>query len=189
MLGWINPNPIFMKNSKKSLSITDEVISQKIYIIRGKKVMLDKDLAELYDVETKILNKAVKRNIERFPADFMLHITQSEAENLRFQIGTSKIKAGGTRYLPYAFTEQGIAMLSSVLHSERAIQINIQIMRMFTKLRELLEQHKDLRVKIEELERKYDKQFQSVFFAIKRLLSNTEKEKSKRRIGFNLSKK
>ncbi len=185
----IDPNPIFMKNSKKSLSVTDEIISQKIYIIRGKKVMLDKDLAELYGVETKILNKAVKRNIKRFPADFMIHVTQLEAENLRFQIGTSKAKAGGSRYLPYAFTEQGVAMLSSVLHSERAIQVNIQIIRMFTKLRELLEQHKDLRVRIEELEKKYDKQFQSVFFALKQLLSNTEKEKSKRKIGFNLSRK
>ncbi|MBP7898529.1 ORF6N domain-containing protein [Candidatus Gracilibacteria bacterium] len=178
-----------MKNSKKSLSVADEIISQKIYVIRGRKVMLDKDLAELYGVETKVLNQAVKRNSERFPNDFMIILTQAEVENLRSQFVTSKIKAGGSRYLPCAFTEQGIAMLSSVLHSERAIQINIQIMRMFTKLRELLEQHKDLRVKIEELERKYDKQFQSVFFAIKRLLSNTEKEKSKRRIGFNLSKK
>ena len=119
----------------------------------------------------------------------------------RYQIGTLNVekplrsqsvtlkRGKNIKYLPYVFTEQGVAMLSSVLHSERAIQINIQIMRMFTKLRELLEQHKDLRVKIEELERKYDKQFQSVFFAIKRLLSNTEKEKSKRKIGFNLSKK
>lgn len=175
-----------MKKSK-ALSLADEVIGQKIYVIRGKKVMLDRDLADLYAVETKVLNQAVKRNIERFPEDFMFILRLSEVKNLRSQIVTSKIKAGGSQYLPYAFTEQGVAMLSSVLRSERAIQVNIQIMRMFTKLREMLESHRDLRKKIEALEQKYDEQFQSVFAAIRQLLHFTNKEKSKRKIGFKLT--
>ncbi len=149
--------------------------------------MIDRDLAEMYGVETKVLNQAVKRNIQRFPEDFMFILSPSEAKNLRSQFVTSKIKAGGSQYLPLAFTEQGVAMLSSVLRSERAIQVNIQIMRMFTRLREMLEDHKDLREKLDELEKKYDVQFRSIFFAIKRLLSYTKEEKSKRKIGFNLS--
>jgi phage regulator Rha-like protein len=155
-------------------------IESKIYFIRGQKVMLDSDLAELYGVKTKELNKAVKRNKERFPDDFMFQLTKKETENLRSQIGTSSW--GGRRYLPYAFTEQGVAMLSSVLRSKRAIYVNIQIMRTFTKLREILSTHKDLQRKIEEMEKKYDQQFKIVFDAIKALLQHPEPKK--RPIGF-----
>jgi len=142
--------------------------------------MLDSDLAELYGVKTKELNKAVKRNKERFPDDFMFQLTKKETENLRSQIGTSSW--GGRRYLPYAFTEQGVAMLSSVLRSKRAIYVNIQIMRTFTKLREILSTHKDLQRKIEEMEKKYDQQFKIIFDAIKTLLQHPEPKK--RPIGF-----
>lgn len=155
-------------------------IENRIYFIRRQKVMLDRDLAELYGVKTKSLNLAVKRNRERFPADFMFQLTKEEFQNLRFQNETSSW--GGQRYLPYAFTEQGVAMLSSVLRSKRAIYVNIQIMRTFTKLRELLATHKDLQRKIEETEKKYDQQFKVVFDAIRKLMSPPEKPK--RRIGF-----
>ena len=119
--------------SKKSdLIIPDEVVMNKIYLIRGQKVMLDKDLAELYQVETKRLKEQVKRNMERFPKHFMFELTEKEFESLRYQIGASKIGRGGTRYVPMAFTEHGVLMLSSVLNSSKAIQVNIQIMRVFT---------------------------------------------------------
>ena len=111
----------------EEVKVTVEQIENSIYLIRGEKVILDADLAQLYGVETKILNKAVKRNLDRFPEDFMFQLTTEEAENLRFQIGTSKKQRGGRRYLPYAFTEQGVAMLSSVLNSKRAIDVNIAI--------------------------------------------------------------
>lgn len=133
-----------------------EVIERRIYLIRGEKVMLDSDLAELYRVETKNLNKAVKRNLDRSPPDFMFQLTKQEATALRFQIGTSRW--GGRRYLPYAFTEQGVAMLSSVLNSERAVQMNILIIRVFVRLREILATHKDLARKLEELERRQERQ-------------------------------
>ena len=142
--------------------------------------MLDRDLAELYGVATKRLNEQVRRNIKRFPEDFMLQLTKKEFENLKSHFATSRW--GGTRKLPYVFTEQGVAMLSSVLNSERAIQVNIQIMRAFTKMRKLLATHKELRHKIEQMEKKYDKQFRIVFEAIQQLL--TEEKKAKRRIGF-----
>ena len=142
--------------------------------------MLDRDLAELYGVATKRLNEQVRRNIKRFPEDFMLQLTKKEFENLKSHFATSRW--GGTRKLPYVFTEQGVAMLSSVLNSERAIQVNIQIMRAFTKMRKLLATHKELRQKIEQIEKKYDKQFRIVFEAIQQLL--TEEKKAKRRIGF-----
>lgn len=171
----------------KTLSLVDDVISQKIYIIRGRKVMIDRDLAELYGVTTGALNQAVKRNIERFPKDFMFQLTGAELKTWVSQIVIPKSLHKSLRIRPLAFTEQGVAMLSSVLRSERAIQVNIHIMRMFTRLREMLEEHKDLREKIDELEKKYDGQFRSIFFAIKRLLSYTKEEKSKRKIGFNLS--
>lgn len=125
-----------------------EIIERKIYLIRRHKVMLDRDLAALYGVETKALNRAVKRNLQRFPDDFMFQLTKEESENLRFHFGTSSW--GGQRYLPYAFTENGVAMLSSVLSSERAVEVNIQIMRTFTRLREMLLTHKDLQRKIME---------------------------------------
>ena len=157
-----------------------ETITSKIYSIRKSKVMLDRDLAELYGVETGQLKRAVRRNIDRFPKDFMFELNDEEHENLRCQFGTSSW--GGTRYKPMAFTEQGVAMLSSVLNSKRAIQVNIQIMRAFNKLRQMLAAHKDLKRKIEAMEARYDKQFQIVFEAIRQLLE--EDGKPKRKIGF-----
>jgi hypothetical protein len=142
--------------------------------------MLDQDLASLYQVETKALKQAVKRNIERFPDDFMLTLSRDEFDGLRSQIVTSSW--GGTRYAPMAFTEQGVAMLSSVLRSRRAIQVNIQIMRAFTRLRRMLAGYKELRTKIEEMEEKYDQSFQVVFDAIKKLLE--VEARPKRKIGF-----
>jgi len=149
--------------------IPQQLIESKILFIRGKKVMLDRDLAVLYGAETKMLNRAVKRNIERFPDDFMFQLTKNEFENLRFHSGTSSW--GGQRYLPYAFTENGVAMLSSVLNSKKAIEVNIQIMRTFTKIREMLGTHKALRQKIEVMEKKYNYQFEVVFDAIRSLMS------------------
>ena len=162
-----------------------ELIERKIYLIRGHKVMFDKDLAELYEVETFNLNKAVKRNIMRFPSDFMFQLTKEEADSLRFQIGMSKvIGRGGRRYLPYVFTEQGVAMLATVLNSDRAIHANIAIMRAFVKLRELMATHKDLARKLADMEKKYDAQFKVVFDAIRQLM--TPPETKKRKIGFEV---
>ena len=151
-------------------------------LIRGEKVILDADLAELYGVETKTLNQAIKRNLSGFPADFMFQLAQEEVEALRFHFGASKGR-GGRRYLPYAFTELGVAMLSSVLNSERAIEVNIAIMRAFVRLREILATHKDLARKLEELERKYDGQFRAVFEAIRQLMTPPA-ETRRGRIGF-----
>jgi phage regulator Rha-like protein len=162
--------------------IPQEVIETKIIFVRGKKVMLDKDLAQLYGVETKALNRAVKRNVDRFPDDFMFQLSREEYNDLlRYQFGTLK-RGQYSKYLPFAFTENGVAMLSSVLNSKRAVQVNIQIMRTFTKLREMLMTHKDLKEKIEAMEKKYDYQFKIVFEAIKQLLEPPEKTKKK--IGF-----
>ncbi len=162
--------------------IPQEVIQQKIFLIRGQKVMLDNDLAELYEVETRALNQAVKRNIKRFPSDFMFQLNQSEAADLsRSQFVILK-RGHNIKYLPYAFTENGVAMLSGVLNSDRAIAVNIQIMRTFTKLRNLLATHKELRMKIEEIEKKYDHQFKIVFDAIRQLMAPPEPTKKK--IGF-----
>ncbi len=160
--------------------IPQEIIENKILLIRGRKVMLDRDLAMLYSVETFNLNKAVKRNIDRFPEDFMFQLNNEEFKNLIFHFGISSW--GGTRKLPYAFTENGVAMLSSVLNSKRAVQVNIQIMRTFTKLREIILSHKELQRKIEDMEKKYDHQFKIVFDAIKQLLAPPEVKKKK--IGF-----
>ena len=158
-----------------------ETIEGKILLIRNKKIILDRELSSLYGVETKQLTRQVRRNIDRFPDDFMFQLTREEYnELLRCQIGTLK-RGQHSKYLPYAFTEHGILMLSSVLNSERAIQVNIQIMRTFTKLREMLATHKDLQKKIVAMEGKYDKQFKVVFDAIKQLLEPPEK--SKKRIG------
>ncbi len=132
--------------------------------------MLDSDLAELYQVLTKNLNKAVQRNLDRFPTDFMFQLTKEEEDSLRFQIGTSKEGRGGRRYLPYVFTQEGVAMLSSVLRSERAIQVNVAIMRAFVQLRRLAGAHKDLAEKIATMEKKYDARFSIVFKAIRQLL-------------------
>lgn len=153
--------------------VSHETIERKIYLIRGKKVMLGPDLASLYGVETKALNRAVKRNLNRFPDDFMFPLTNKEVTDLRCQIGTSSW--GGRRYLPYAFTEHGILMLSSILNSSRAIQVNIYIMRTFIKQRETLNAHKDLKIRIDDLEKKYDQQFQVVFKAIKAILDDKQK--------------
>ena len=147
--------------------------------------MLDADLAELYGVETKALKRSVKRNIDRFPEDFLIQITSEEFESLRCHFGTSK--RGGVRYLPYAFTENGVAMLSSILNSKRAIHVNIQIRRTFTRLREILATHEDLRRKIEQMEKKYDGQFKIVFEAIRQLM--IPPETPKRKIGFHLKEK
>ena len=164
--------------------ISVEVITTKILEIRGKKVMLDKDLAKLYGVEVKALNQAVKRNRVRFPDDFMYQLTKQEVVNLKSQFVTSSW--GGMRKLPYVFTQEGVAMLSSVLNSERAIKVNIQIMRAFVKLKELLLTHKDLAIKLESLERKYadhDEKIQKIFEAIRQLM--VPPEEPKRRIGFH----
>ena len=170
--------------TEKRLTVTvpESTIERKIYLIRSKRVMLDVDLAALYGVETRALIQAIKRNISRFPEDFMYQLNKEEGELLRSQFVTSKGR-GGRRYLPYVFTEQGVAMLSSVLNSERAIQVNIQIMRAFTKLREMLSSNAELRKKIEEMEKKYDQQFKVVFDAIKKLLEPPEGPKKK--IGFH----
>lgn len=146
-----------------------EMIERKIYLIRGHRVMLDKDLAEMYEVTTGNLNKAVVRNIESFPPDFMFQISAEEYRSLRFQIGILE-KGAHSKYLPRVFMEQGVSMLSSVLKSRRARLVNIQIMRTFVKLRELLNTHKELARKLEELEKKYDAQFRSVFDAIRALM-------------------
>jgi len=163
--------------------VIQEVIEQKIYLIRGQKVMLDIDLAKLYKVTTKQLNQQVKRNKKRFPEDFMFKLTKQENNSLRSQFVTLTEKKYDV-YSPYAFTEQGVAMLSSVLNSDRAIQVNIQIIRTFIKLRQLLDTHKDLQKKIEAMEKNYDRQFRIVF-QIMRELTNPS-DKNQRKIGFRV---
>jgi hypothetical protein len=163
-------------------AIVIEDIKSRIFIIRGKKVIFDKDLAELYGVDTGQLIRQVRRNLKRFPDDFMFSLTKKEFMNLRCQFGISSW--GGRRYLPYVFTEQGIAMLSSVLNSKRAIEVNIQIMRAFVSLRRWVLSYESLRRKIEEMEKKYDGNFRIVFTALKELM-DPPPEKPKRRIGFH----
>ena len=165
--------------------VSSELLEKRIFMIRGQKVLLDFHLAELYGVETKALKRAVKRNRDRFPQDFCFVLTAKEIENLRYHFGTSSGTAplwGGRRYLAYAFTEQGVAMLSSVLRSKRAVRVNIEIMRAFVHLRVLLATHKGLAEKLDQLEKKYDSQFKIVFDAIRQLMQPPEKPK--RRIGF-----
>lgn len=167
--------------ASKQLPIRVDRIEKAILLIRGQKVMLDRDLAELYAVETGALNRAVKRNIQRFPEDFMFQITDEEAERLRCQTGISKRGRGGRRYLPYVFTEQGVAMLSSVLNSERAIEVNIAIMRVFVRLREMMATHKELAFKLIELEERlegHDEQIQNIFEAIRQLMTPPEPPQS-----------
>ena len=161
-----------------------ERIEQAILLIRGQKVLLDRDLAALYGVPTKTLNLAVKRNRARFPVDFMLRLSAEETRNLRFQIETSSLRWGGRRYCPTAFTEQGVAMLSSVLRSPRAIQVNIEIMRAFVRLRGILAAHKELAGRLDELEAKYDEQFRGVFDAIRQLM--TPPAQPRKQIGFGV---
>lgn len=174
-----------MKNKKiapVTYLISQETVESKILFLRNEKIMLDSDLALLYNVETKQLKRAVNRNLERFPDDFMFKLTGEEYKVLRCQFGTLK-RGRHAKYLPYAFSEQGIAMLSSVLNSKRAILVNIQIIRTFTKLRKLLLSHEDLKRAVISMEKKYDEQFKIVFDAIRGLL--TPPEKPKRRIGFH----
>ena len=160
--------------------VTIEEISDKIYNIRGVKVILDRDLAELYEVETKALKQAVKRNIKRFPMDFMFELSKDEFANLRSQIVTSSW--GGARYSPMAFSEQGVAMLSGILNSDRAIEVNIQIMRTFIKLRHALLETEGLKTAIEDLRNQTDERFQVVFSVLDKLLN--EDDKSKKKIGY-----
>ena len=174
-----------MEDSKQPVAV--ELIEQKIYLIRGQKVMLDSDLAGLYAVETKQLNRAVKRNTDRFPTDFMYQLTEDEAVFLRCQSGTSKNERGGRRYLPYAFTEQGVAMLSSVLKSAQAVQVNIQIIRVFTRLRQLHLNNSELKHELEEMKRQTNDRFQVVFETLDHLLAI--EDKPKRKIGFTAKEK
>lgn len=182
-----------------------ENLVQLVFLVRGEKVLLDADLAMLYGVETGALNRAVKRNIERFPADFMLQLSPDEWEDLKCQVGISSSPAsaaktqkpgairsqivttsvhGGRRAIPYAFTEQGVAMLSSVLRSQRAVEVNIAIMRTFVQLRRLMDSNRDLARRIEAMETRYDEQFSQVFDAIKQLIAEDGKRKAKPPIGF-----
>ena len=175
--------------TKLPISIPDEIISSKIYLIREKKVMLDKDLASLYGVTTGNMNKAVKRNIKRFPDDFMFQLTKKEFDNLLFQSGISRW--GGTRSLPHAFTEQGVAMLSGILNSDRAIQVNIQIMRIFTKLREMLVENLSLRIEVEAIKKKLinqDKSIELVFSYFDELIIKQENPQPRKHIGFKIRK-
>lgn len=165
-------------------TIPNERIISKIFLIRGIKIMIDRDLAELYGVTTRVFNQAVRRNLKRFPNDFMFQLDNKEFVSLRSQFVISR--RGGRRYLPYVFTEQGVAMLPSVLNSERAIRVNIQIVRTFVKLRELLATNEKLRQKIEKMEMKYDKQLKAVFDALKYLV--TEEIKPKKQMGFKYKK-
>src|SRR6266403_1194194 len=158
-------------------------VERRIFLIRGQKVMLDTDLAELYRVPTKSLNLAVKRNPDRFPEDFMFQLTDDEAAGLRFHFETSKRGRGGRRYLPYAFTEQGVAMLSSVLRSPRAVQVNIAIMRTFVRLREMLLSNAELARKLAALEKRYDAKLQIVFATIESMLE--DEDLPKHGIGFH----
>ena len=159
-----------------------EDISQRIHTIRGHRVMLDADLAELYGVTTKVFNQAIQRNMDRFPEDFMFRLTEEEFSDLRSQFVTSKKGRGGRRYLPYVFTEQGVAMLSGVLNNPRAVQVNIAIMRAFVRLRRMLVSHEELARKVDTLEKQYDTQFRVVFDAIRALMEPPKTPR--RRIGF-----
>ncbi len=176
------------KNKENKIMLPDKIIMGKIYLIRKQKVMLDRDLAELYGVETKVLKQQVKRNIERFPDDFMFELIPNEFNNLRSQIVTSSW--GGARYMPMVFTEQGVAMLSSVLNSDLAIMVNIQIIRVFTKMRVMLETHKEILQKLDQLQKKeieQDDKIMLIFEYLKQLeqVKHEELEQSKRKkIGY-----
>lgn len=175
--------------NKEYILQSEGVVIGKIHVIRGQKVMLDEDLAELYEVQTKRLNEQVKRNKDRFPIDFMFQLTKDEFKNLKSQNATSSW--GGRRILPYVFTEHGVLMLSSVLKSQRAIQVNIQIMRIFTKMRELLMNHKDLILKVERIENKLEGQnyeIKILFEYLKKLMTekeNRHNQEARRTIGFS----
>ena len=173
------------KSLSKRVTVSVQLIERRIYLIRGHKVMIDVDLAELYEVTTKRFNQQVRRNLKRFPEDFMFQLTTEEAESLRSQFATSNTGRGGRRYLPFAFTEQGVSMLSSVLNSERAIEVNIAIMRAFVKLRQLLESNEELNRKFAAVIRKlatHDKYFTVVFDELKKL--NEPQIRPRKQIGF-----
>lgn len=182
-----------MNQSEKSVSLPDELVLSKIHVIRDQRVMLDRDLAELYGVETKYLKRAVRRNIGRFPNDFMFELTEKEFADLRSQFGTSRW--GGARYSPLAFTEQGVAMLSSVLNSDRAIAVNIQIIRVFTRMRQLLSTHKEILHKLEQLEKKdleHDEKILLIFKFLKQLEKAKQEEhefRNRKSIGFRQGEK
>ncbi len=173
-----------MKQNKNVALVSVRMIERRILFVREEKVLLDSDLAELYGVTTFNLNKAVRRNLDRFPEDFMFQLTAEESTNLRFQSGISSSTHGGRRYLPHVFTEYGALMVANTLHSNRAIQVSIEIVRTFVKLRELLATHADLAEKLKQLEAKYDKNFSVVFDAIRALMIPPETKH--RKIGFNV---
>jgi len=163
-------------------SLRPDDIHQRILIVRGFRVMLDADLAELYDIPTKVFNQAIQRNMDRFPEDFMFQLTETEFAGLRSQLVTSKKGRGGRRYLPYVFTEQGVAMLSGVLNSHRAVQANIAIMRAFVRMRETMASHRELSERLNSLEKAYDERFRKVFDVIRALMDPPKTQR--RRIGF-----
>jgi hypothetical protein len=179
--------PYFGQMPKKQteIQLRDEILASKIYIIRNQKVMIDRDLANLYGVETKRLKEAVKRNINRFPEDFMFEMNKTEFENWRTQIASSNSEKMGLRYAPYCFTEQGVAMLSSVLNSERAIKVNIQIMRLFTRLRKVISENVELKLEIEQIKKKLSNHGQSIELVFKYLDELIEKkDKPRKRLGY-----
>lgn len=191
-LGWqfhrtethiVMPKKRTTRKPKSSSLVPTELVERHILVIRGENVLLDADLAELYEVETKALTRAVRRNIERFPEDFMFQLSPEEFDDLRRHSGTSS-QWGGRRYAPYAFTEQGVAMLSSVLRSQRAVDVNVEIMRTFVRLRRMLASNAELSRKLAALETKYDHQFQAVFDAIRQLMQPPRQMPTDGRIGF-----
>ncbi|NOQ74906.1 MAG: ORF6N domain-containing protein [Crocinitomix sp.] len=172
------------------ITIPEEIITNKIYLIRGLKVMIDRDLAELYQVETKYLKRQTKRNITRFPDDFMFELTKEEHETLRSQFGTLK-QGGHSKYPPYVFTEQGISMLSSVLNSDIAINVNIQIIRLFTKMREVLISHKDILLELEDMKKNIstqDERIDMVFDYLTKFITQEEEKEPIRKVGFKTKK-
>jgi len=178
-----------MKNGLENIQLTENFVATKIYLIRDKRVMLDRDLAELYEVETRVLNQSVNRNIERFPPTFMFQLNRQEFDILKSQIVTSNW--GGTRKLPYAFTEQGVAMLSSVLKSKKAIQVNIQIMMVFTKVREMFVDTLTMKLDIESIKRSLENQnknIELVFSYLDELMVKQESPKIRKQIGFKPNK-
>jgi len=176
-------------DSPMAAGVPDELVLNNIYLIRGQKVMLDRDLAELYGVETKVLKQSVKRNIKRFPEDFMFEMTKNEFENWRSQFVTSNSDKTGLRYSPYCFTEQGVAMLSSVLKSERSISVNIKIMRIFTKMRQILMDNTELKIAIEDIRRKTEnnsKNIEVVFKYLDELLEKKDHPEKRNGIGYKI---
>ncbi|WP_198674052.1 ORF6N domain-containing protein [Chitinophaga alhagiae] len=177
-----------MPASKHIPAVRDELIIDKIYLVRGQKIMIDRDLADLYGVETRALKQAVRRNITRFPEDFMFEMNKEEFENWRTQNASSKKDRQGLRYAPFCFTEQGVTMLSCILNSERAITVNIRLIRIFARMREALLAHKDILLKLEQLERKvtgHDEDIARIFECLKQLLQQPEQPRT--RIGFRLT--